>query len=87
MIIAPSFLGRSKIPRRLGFVVTGFSIFFASDFIYRRICYESYLRFYPQFPFEVRRALESRDSRYLFMLDINDLKKNAYNQETKKYLY
>lgn len=38
-------------------------------------------------PPHVRRCMESKDSRYLALLDLNDLKINDYNHDTKKFIY
>ena len=84
----PSYLGKvSKIPRRLTWVLVGGGFFAFSDWLFKKECYRVSLQYIPQFPIEVRRAIETGDSRYLFMFDLKDSKINAYNQENKKFLY
>ena len=51
-----------------------------------QIKYYYNLKFYNDFPYHVRRAIETCDSRYLILFDLSDEKIYSYNKDTKKFL-
>ena len=57
-----------------------------TNWIYKKQCYRMSQQLYPQFPVEVRRTMETGDSRYIMMFNIND-KKNAYNYENNRRMF
>lgn len=68
-------------------ILSAFAFFKVGDYISQYYAYYVKTYLYDKLPYHYRKCMETKDSRYLNFLDLNDQKLNKYNEETNKFLY
>jgi hypothetical protein len=76
-IINPAYIGRTpyRSVRILNIFLFGAIFYYPSNIAFKKICYQEKIRFIPYLPNELKRAVETYDSRYLLGPKIHELKK------------